>query len=412
MITMQALSKFPPWIILAAGFAAGYVKAIWRFFYDHTIGHIMNRISLLLSIEDFEHWDAYTWLNFWAEKHLRDRHISSLLLQRRETHWDDDDDDLVPFGLIPHYGTYYMRWKGRPLVITHSKETGDGRLKPLRTFSVRLWFCSDRALLLDILEQARSEYEADNPNGLCHYTSDGYGEWYRNPLVPRPLETLFLPNDLTADILNDLGSWLRKEDTYRQLHIPYQRGYLFYGPPGGGKTTVIKALASLHRLPIFTLTIHRNTSSATLSRLLKRCGGPCILLLEDVDCIPVTHRRRPAEGEPEEDGSSAGPDLTSSAGPDLTLSDLLNMIDGIGAADKRLIVMTSNHPDKIDPALVRSGRVDRQWELTYAQDPELRRFYDRAAGPFELPEWSLYRAALAPNCTIADAQALAVRGGR
>jgi ATP-dependent 26S proteasome regulatory subunit len=73
--------------------------------------------------------------------------------------------------------------------------------------------------------------------------------------------------------------------------------------------------------------------------------------------------------------------------------------------------MTSNHPETLDGALTRAGRMDRKFYIDYARDEELRSFHSRIAEHYRVQPWPEFRAALPERTTIADAQALAFQGG-
>jgi ATP-dependent Zn protease len=72
--------------------------------------------------------------------------------------------------------------------------------------------------------------------------------------------------------------------------------------------------------------------------------------------------------------------------------------------------MTANHPEKLDAALTRAGRVDRKFYIDYARDEELRSFHSRIARYYPVEPWPEFREALPVQATIADAQALAFQG--
>lgn len=135
-------------------------------------------------------------------------------------------------------------------------------------------------------------------------------------------------------------------------------------------------------------------SGERLARMLACCRKPSVVVLEDVDCLKVATTRESKV----EDG--------------LTMADLLNAVDGIGASEHRLLFMTANHPEALDAALTRAGRVDRKFHIDYARDEELRRFYGRMARTHAVPSWEEFRESLPDRATIADAQALAFRGSR
>jgi ATP-dependent 26S proteasome regulatory subunit len=89
------------------------------------------------------------------------------------------------------------------------------------------------------------------------------------------------------------------------------------------------------------------------------------------------------------------------------MADLLNVIDGLGASEDRLLFMTSNHPETLDVALTRAGRVDRKFYIDYARDEELQTFHSRIAQYYSVQPWPDFRDSLPEQATIADAQAIA-----
>ncbi len=390
--------SIPPWAILGLGALMGSVRAVWDFIYSHTIGYLVNKVSLTLTVEDTEHREAYAWLSQWLEANLRTRGVNSLLLRRHES------DENVPgekpehaYSLIPYYGTYYMRWGGLPMIVNHWKEEGDKSMSMMRkmhTINFQVWCTRKRQLLLDLLTEAREQYLASQPKAVMFFRWSQYQhEFVSVNVEPRSLESVYMPEGLLHDILGDVRFFLESRQMYRDLGTPYRRGHLFEGPPGTGKTTLILAIASHLDLPVYSISLNQpEMSGDKLNLLLNSCAKPSIILMEDADCLAVTTTR----DSEKDDG--------------LTLADVLNALDGLGASENRLICMTTNHPDKLDPALVRSGRIDRHFHIGYAEDREIRRFYDRVGALRKLPPFEAFRASLPAQTTIADAQALAFQG--
>jgi chaperone BCS1 len=387
----------PTWALLVLGGLAGSLKTVWGFLYDHTIGYLINLVSVNLSVEDTEHRDAYIWMSHWIENHLRKRGISSLLLRRSVATRNNSDPNAsdADYTLIPHYGTYYMMFDGKPMVITHWRDdtTQTPGMRKMHSFEVQLWFSRKRKVLLDLLEQAKREYLASLPKSMQFYQwSARDWDWASMPIALRPLDTLYLPDGFMSDILADAKFFLNNRAMYRELGIPYRRGYLLEGPPGTGKTSAIIGIASELGIPMYTINLNdTNMTGEMLISRMNSCAKPSIISFEDVDCLRMTtDRSKDSEG--------------------LTLGDVLNALDGIGASEERVLVLTTNHPEKLDPALVRSGRIDRRFHIGYAADAELRTFYDRVAKMRVLPPWQDFRARLPEETTIADAQALVLQG--
>lgn len=382
----ELIHSIPPWVMLGLGLLAGCLKSAWNFIYQHTVGHVLKKVSLTLSVEDNGYRDAYDWLNSWVEERLKKQGIHSVILRYR-------DEEKNHF-MVPDYGTYYLKWSAwQPMIVTHtvSDKGAEGR-RPIHKISITIYLCRNRAVLEEILQEAKSQHHGLDQR-LSYYESDRWGEWSLNKIPTRTFDSVYLPEGVRESVCQDIEIFLKSKPRYEMLGIPYRRGYQFSGPPGTGKSTFILALATHFQLPIYALKINgKDTSREDLSRALKECKTPCIVLLEDIDCVTVATSR---EGETEEG---------------VTLSDLLNLFDGAGATEGRLIFMTANHPERIDPALVRTGRIDRKIEVSYANDLQLRAFYDRAAPLFDVAPWQEFRAALPEKATIADAQALAFSG--
>ncbi|KAG8766260.1 hypothetical protein FRC12_006993 [Ceratobasidium sp. 428] len=160
-------------------------------------------------------------------------------------------------------------------------------------------------------------------------------------------------------LLADAKDFLRSEDWYAERGIPFRRGYLLHGVPGSGKTSLIHALAGELGLDIYVASLSmKGMSDTTLTNLMGRVPQRCILLLEDLDAAFTRGTSRDAK-------STGAPTTTTTTKTDtkddpntLSLSGLLNSLDGVAAAEGRLLFATTNHIERLDPALSRPGRMD------------------------------------------------------
>jgi len=183
----------------------------------------------------------------------------------------------------------------------------------------------------------------------------------------RKINTIILKDNQMDDIVNDIKSFVQKEDWYVSRDIPYTRRYMFYGTPGTGKSSCIKALACLTKRHIHYLVLSEVDSDSSLFKLFETINfNETILVIEDIDCASnVTHSRVDdvdnKEDRKKEDGKKEDDNKTRS----LTLSGLLNAIDG-GIIDNhgQIMIVTTNHPEKLDDALVRPGRIDRKYDFS------------------------------------------------
>jgi hypothetical protein len=176
----------------------------------------------------------------------------------------------------------------------------------------------------------------------------------------RPAESVILPAGMMEDLLHDAARFLASFAKYEERGTPHRRGYLFYGPPGTGKTSVIQALAGKLGLDMYLLRLSKDDmDDDTLEELVQNVPHNAILLIEDVDAA-FTKRKK-----------------SNYLGRNLTFSGLLNVLDGVASAEGRILVMTTNHLERLDPALIRPGRVDRRFPITYADADQIGRMFLR-----------------------------------
>ncbi|XP_027125804.1 AAA-ATPase At3g28580-like [Coffea arabica] len=195
---------------------------------------------------------------------------------------------------------------------------------------------------------------------------------------PATFETLAMEPEKKAKIIEDLLTFKDSKDFYARIGKAWKRGYLLYGPPGTGKSTMIAAMANLLEYDIYDLELTSVAGNTELRRLLTETTGKSIIVIEDIDCsLDLTGQRKKVAGKNPPDvkkdtGKSSksgdkGESSGTGTGSKVTLSGLLNFIDGLWSAccGERIIVFTTNHADKLDPALTRRGRMDMHIELSY-----------------------------------------------
>lgn len=393
----QKLVKDSPWILLVGGAALGWLRNFWTTLYGYSIGYFVRKLHVSVTVEEHETEEAYIWLALWAEKRIREKRITDLMLRRKRTLEGND------YQVIPRYGTYYLRFQKRYLLIFTSDKEGNtpgsavsessaSMFRPRRTISISIWGTLDRQIILDLIDEARDEFYAQLEKKLFIYHNEG-SWWDSRELSPRALDTIYLPDGTIESIVADVKQFLAIKDKYRMLGIPWRRGFLLFGPPGTGKSSLIQAIATCLELPLYYLNVSGIERPEDLQRLVNSVSNRSILLIEDVDCVPAARERK---------FDKDGDDITKG----VIASDLLNVIDGVVATEGRLLIMTTNHRDRLDSALIRKGRIDREFHLDYAEEAELRKFHQRAREVFAVANYDEFRATLPERATIADAQAL------
>lgn len=149
---------------------------------------------------------------------------------------------------------------------------------------------------------------------------------------------------------------LTNPELFLRVGIKPPKGVLLYGPPGTGKTLLARAIASnidANFLKVVSSAIVDKYIGES-ARLIREMFGyardhqPCIIFMDEIDAIG---------GRRFSEGTSADREIQR------TLMELLNQMDGFDVLGKVKIIMATNRPDVLDPALLRPGRLDRKIEI-------------------------------------------------
>ncbi|CAI8616964.1 unnamed protein product [Vicia faba] len=235
-----------------------------------------------------------------------------------------------------------------------------------------------------VMKRAKEIQEERKTLELFTLTNDRvlkrFGNMWQSVALDHPatFETLAMDNDLRNMILDDLDLFLERKEFYKSVGKPWKRGYLLYGPPGCGKSSLIAAMASYINFDVYDLELGDVLRNTELRSLLMSTQNRSILVVEDIDCTIELHNRL---------AFTVHPWLADK--PRVTLSGFLNLIDGLWSScgEERIIVFTTNHIDKLDPALLRPGRMDVHISLSYCS---LCVFRELALNYLEMREHPLF----------------------
>lgn len=279
--------------------------------------------------------------------------------------------------LEPDEGSVWFRWRRQWFRLErkryfHLSEQMTQRLE-LRVF--RRSRETVRELIAEAQKQESLELERETvimrPRGK-EALEKQYFPWrevVRRPI--RHIDTVILEKSAKEELLNDMNLfWKRAEmDRYAARGIPYRRGYMFHGPPGTGKSSLAYAVAGIFGVDIFCLALTDPAmNDGHLLTLLSNLPQHCIVLMEDIDS--GNFRSRDAVHN-ESGGRYDGNEKS------VTLHGLLNAIDGVGAAEGRILIITTNFPERLDAALLRPGRIDFKVQFKQMSKAEAEQLFLR-----------------------------------
>ncbi|HVT10844.1 MAG TPA: ATP-binding protein [Fimbriimonadaceae bacterium] len=203
---------------------------------------------------------------------------------------------------------------------------------------------------------------------VCKFASEVVGEilvfrdgwWHKEKsllaqIASASLDNLVLPGALRETLLHDFEGFFESREVYERQGVPWKRGILMLGPPGNGKTHAIKAMVNRLQRPclyVRSFRAARRTIHGNMAQAFHRARetAPCLLVLEDIDTLV---------------------DKTN-------LSFFLNEMDGFAANQGVLTVATTNHPEKLDSAILeRPSRFDRKIAFDLPALAERREFLAR-----------------------------------
>ncbi|KAK0457019.1 uncharacterized protein EV420DRAFT_1550967 [Desarmillaria tabescens] len=357
--------------------------------------HFVNSFFLTAHFSEEDY--PYDWLMLWLSRQpewQRSREFetttrsSSGFARTADNSFGDDEDDeeeddepgRVKTRVVfqPTFDTTHtIFYRGHWLRIKRGRKN-DGSGCEVLSISV---VARNNSILKQLVLQAKREYEAEAVHRIQIYFADSHGSWrWTDSRHKRPMGSIVLNPGVKEMLLGDTRDFLKSEQWYADRGIPFRRGYLLHGVPGSGKSSLIHAIAGELMLDIYVVSLSSSwISDSTLTTLMGRVPSRCILLLEDLDAAFTrsVSRDKNSSGNPEgnnNEGDNDQTNTTTPAGPStgrrrhqrdqlsdvntLSLSGLLNALDGVAAAEGRLLFATTNHLERLDPALSRPGRMD------------------------------------------------------
>jgi len=320
---------------------------------------LVRQTTMVVTVKDDD--AAFVWVKEWflEQKFLRRiRRVDLDTTLRNER-----------IAMIPAPGKHWFWLGGRPFEVWFSRtdNTHERSGRRIESFTFRTIGRDQGALQRFVDDVVQSHVRHEGVRSYLYTYNDGWD--YVEGYSSRLLESVLLEPGEKEYLLRDVSRFRRSKRRYELLGIPYHRGYLFYGPPGTGKTSLVSALAAHFGLSIYMVNL-ADFNDRSLMSAANQVPRNSVLLFEDIDCMKGSQSRAEIV-----EGAGEGPPVNHSkdkVAPQngVTLSGLLNVLDGFHAPSGVLFVMTTNHIEKLDPALLRPGRIDYKLYLGKASEQQ------------------------------------------
>lgn len=337
------------------------------------------RRRLLVNVEISKQDPAYPWILAWlsqprehpgfiASRITRIHNLSVTTTTTNTRGHGTSGPVNASFFLQPGYGRHIVKFGNAYISVNREKHstanmnTGEPHeIVQLTT----LW--AYRHAFEGIFAEAHKLAAKANEGKTIVYSARGM-EWapLGDSRKKRPIGSVILDEGVKESIVTDVNDFLSRHQWYVDRGIPYRRGYLLFGPPGSGKSSFIQALAGELDFGVAMINLSEmGMTDDKLAYLLTKLPKRCLLLLEDADAAFVNRRQRDVDGY---------------SGANVTFSGLLNALDGVAAGEERIAFLTTNHIDRLDPALIRPGRVDMMLRIGEATKYQAAEMWDRFYG--------------------------------
>lgn len=436
------------------------VKFLWKHAYAHFQEYFMSFICIDSDDDIYDH--AMTWLQ---RQRMVKTSRSLVAKTSQQSIWDLQDDDRevetfdddvllnfsnweakVPPEFLPYFGNHRFFHNGRYFEFNRST-------KPVmhqgwagsvfQTDETIQFTCIGRSTqpIKDLLRECRDQFLSKRKASTVvrrpapkENRSRGRSVWNTVATRPsRPMDTVVLDSVQKRGLLSDINEYLHPSTPrwYANRGIPYRRGYLFAGPPGTGKSSLAWAVAGVFGLDIYCISLVEPTlTEEDLGILFTNLPRRCVVLLEDIDSAGLVKRQTLEEAEAakgdhgtqggaEKTGAEIGAEIAKAIksaqhkdgksknnhhnnNEGISLSGLLNAIDGVASHEGRVLVMTTNFPDKLDDALIRPGRIDMRIDFTLATRYQIRELFTRMYSPDCLNQSTTQPAQVESNADAAD----------
>jgi chaperone BCS1 len=303
----------------------------------------------------------------------------SLLPKYFDEYKDEKDGPFRYMQLAAGKGNHIFFFSGRLFFINQWIMEKQGTHQPISCVSI-VMLGRDRKIINKLLECFIYKGNTSNDD-IYRPAHDGWTKVAK--IVPRQLSSVVINKDIKNKVVADIEEFLVTRQWYVDRGDAYKKTIIFHGTPGTGKTSLIRGLATHFKRNLCLINLNEMTDGSFLSALAS-LPPHSIAVIEDFEDIKAVKARKankrvvrdiPREwsapnvgatgmvsgglsdyDEPQQESFMSSLNM-------LTISGMLNTLDGLILLDDAIIILSTNHLHKVDPAMIRTGRVDHIYEL-------------------------------------------------
>lgn len=254
---------------------------------------------------------------------------------------------------------FIAKINGKSVFISKSKEKLD-KAQSLRDIYYRKYILRGfraKDQINGLLEKIVADYNLKIQKGVLKvYTNNSWGDWICiNDITVKPFSKVVIPKEQKDAIVNDLDKFIVAQEWYKERGIRHKRSYLLHGSPGNGKTSIGMAIAEYLNRDIYVLNLNSLENDSYLIKSFSQLGKNIVLLVEDID--RAFSKRDNVESK-------------------ISFSTVLNSFDGALCRDGIITVVTTNHIEQLDEALIRDGRIDMKQEIVNPSADQVKEYLE------------------------------------